>query len=132
MTEFLLLGCVGVGLEVVFTCLSEPDVRDGWRLKGQSYVWMFPIYGLTVPFFKFLDPRFGAWPWLARAPLYVLILYVMEYLTGWLLRRGTGRCPWDYGAARWAIHGLIRLDYFPGWLVAVTIFEAVCRRLGVV
>ena len=91
MTEFLLLGCVGVGLEVVFTCLSDAGVREGWRLKGQSYVWMFPIYGLTAPFFKFLDPRFGAWPWAARAPLYVLILYVMEYLTGWPLRRGTGR-----------------------------------------
>lgn len=132
MTEFLILGCVGVALEVAFTAAVDPAVREGRRLKGQSYVWMFPIYGLTVPFFRLLWPLVGEWPWAARAPLYVLILFAVEYLTGWLLRRLTGRCPWDYGDARWGVHGLVRLDYAPAWLGAVTVFEAVCRRLGVV
>ena len=132
MSAVLIVACVGVAFEVLFTALVEPRIREGWRLKGQSYVWMFPIYALVVPFFKVLDPRFGAWPWAARAPLYVAVLYAVEYLTGWLLRRATGRCPWDYGDARWAVHGLVRLDYFPVWLLAVTLFEALCRRLGAV
>lgn len=132
MTEILVVACVGVAFEVFFTALTEPRVREGWRLKGQSYVWMFPIYALVVPFFKVLDPRFGSWPWAARAPLYVAVLYAVEYLTGWLLRRLTGRCPWDYGDARWAVHGLVRLDYAPAWLLAVTLFEALCRRLGAI
>ena len=132
MIEILIVACVGVAFEVAFTALVDSGIREGWRLKGQSYVWMFPIYALVVPFFKVLDPRFGAWPWATRASLYVGILYVVEYVTGWLLRRSTGRCPWDYGNARWAVHGLVRLDYFPAWLLAVTLFETLCRRLGVV
>jgi uncharacterized membrane protein len=132
VTEFLLLGCVGVALEVAFTSLTDARVREGWRLKGQSYLWMFPIYGLCVPFFKVLWPHVGGWPWAARWPLYVVVLFAVEYLTGRLLRALTGRCPWDYGGARWAVHGVVRLDYAPAWLGAVAVFEAVCRRLGVV
>lgn len=132
MTAVLLLACVGVAFEVAFTAAVDPGIREGWRLKGQSYVWMFPIYALVVPFFRLLWPLTGSWPWATRAPFYVLVLYAVEYATGWLLRKGTGRCPWDYGDARWAVHGLIRLDYFPAWLAAVTLFEALCRRLQVV
>ena len=129
MTAALVIACVGVALEVAFTAASEPAVREGWRLKGQSYLWMFPIYMLVIPFFRLLWPLVGARPWALRAPLYVLVLYAVEYAAGWLLRKGTGRCPWDYGAARWAVHGLIRLDYAPAWLFAVTVFEALALRL---
>ncbi|MDE2291121.1 MAG: hypothetical protein KGL53_03470 [Elusimicrobia bacterium] len=130
MTAVLVVACVGVAMEVAFTAAVDASVREGWRLKGQSYLWMFPIYALVVPFLRLLRPLAGGWPWLLRAPFYVLVLYVVEFLAGWLLRRATGRCPWDYGKARWAVAGLIRLDYFPAWLAAVTVFEALCRRLG--
>ncbi|MBI2362385.1 MAG: hypothetical protein HYV15_03260 [Elusimicrobia bacterium] len=123
MTAFLVIACVGVALEVAFTAATQPSVREGWRLKGQSYVWMFPIYGLAVPALDLLRPFAGAWPWPARGALYVLVLYAVEYLSGALLRRLTGRCPWDYGAARWAVHGLVRLDYAPAWLCAALLFE---------
>lgn len=129
MTAVFLIACVGVAFEVVFVAAVDPAAREGWRLKGHSYVWMFPIYALVVPFFRVLWPLVGAWPWALRAPLYVLILFAVEYAAGWLLRRVTGRCPWDYGRARWAVHGLIRLDYFPAWLAAVSLFEALCRHL---
>lgn len=123
MTAALIIACVGVALEVAFTAATAPAVREGWRLKGQSYVWMFPIYALVVPFLDLLRPTVAAWPWFARGTAYVLVIYAVEYLTGLLLRRLTGRCPWDYGAARWAVHGLVRLDYAPAWLCAALLFE---------
>ena len=34
-------------------------------------------------------------------------------------------CPWDYGDAPLNIHGVIRLDYAPLWLLAGLFFEHV-------
>ena len=49
---------------------------------------------------------------------YVAGIFAVEYATGWLLRHFTGACPWDYtGHSPWSVHGLIRLDYAPAWLV---------------
>lgn len=42
---------------------------------------------------------------------------------GWGLRRATGRCPWDHSYARWNVDGLIRLDYFPVWVVLGFLLE---------
>ncbi|MEJ2753236.1 MAG: hypothetical protein P8169_11265, partial [Chloroflexota bacterium] len=41
----------------------------------------------------------------------------VELLTGWLIARLVGRCPWDYVAAgkRFAINPYIRWDYFIVW-----------------
>jgi len=36
----------------------------------------------------------------------------------------TGRCPWHYDS-RWAVHGYIRLDYAPFWLIFGFIIETV-------
>lgn len=124
-----LLACVGVALEVAFTAvLDYPQARDP-RLVGHTYLWMFPIYGLIYPALSWLWPRVGAWPLAARGALYLLLLYVVEYASGWLLRATVGRCPWDYGSARWAVSGLIRLDYAPAWLAACLLFERVYRSL---
>jgi len=40
----------------------------------------------------------------------------VEYITGWILQKTTGSCPWDYsGYTKWHVRGLIRLDAFPVW-----------------
>jgi uncharacterized membrane protein len=42
----------------------------------------------------------------------------VELVTGWLLERLTGRCPWDYSAtARWHWRGYTRFDYAPLWFL---------------
>ncbi|MFC1679192.1 hypothetical protein ACFL2T_03155 [Elusimicrobiota bacterium] len=129
MTEVLIFACVGVALEVVFTAVGAFRKERNWRLMGKSYIWMFPIYALAYPIMLNLYPLIGHWPFPARGALYVLLLYIIEYLSGWLIRRITGACPWDYGQARWAVSGLIRLDYFPAWFFVVMIFEQLFFRL---
>ncbi len=48
----------------------------------------------------------------------------LEYATGWLLRRLTGRCPWDYAdSGRRTLSGLVRPDYAPFWYAAGLLFE---------
>ena len=115
--------CVGVAFEVAFTAVAAWRQSGDLRLMGKSYVWMFPIYALAYPALALLHPLLGGWTLPLRGACYVLLLYAVEFLSGWLLRRLTGRCPWDYGSARWAVRGLIRLDFAPAWLLVTLLFE---------
>jgi uncharacterized membrane protein len=49
----------------------------------------------------------------------------VEYLTGWLIRKLTGRCPWDYSQFRGNIRGIITLEYAPVWFIFGLGFERV-------
>jgi uncharacterized membrane protein len=118
------LASVGVALEVAFTGQRSLRKRDVTAV-GHSYLWMFPIYGLVYPMFTLLWPVVGDLPLVVRGLLYVPAFMAAEYASGWLLRRILGRCPWEdgYRAARWGVHGLVRLDYAPAWFAVALLFE---------
>lgn len=124
------MGCVGVAAEVIFTAFSEP--QGGKRLIGYSYVWMFPIYALLYPGMLLLKPFIGAWSWLLRASFYAAAIMVFELITGLILRAILGEAPWEptYRAKRWAVLGLVRLDYFPAWAAGALVFERAFRLIG--
>jgi hypothetical protein len=73
------------------------------------------VYGLALPLFEPVHDRLRARPLLARAAAYGAGALAIEYACGRLLRTLVGRAPWDYGDARFGIHGLARLDYLPLW-----------------
>jgi len=125
----LLLACVGVAAEVVFTALASGK-RDR-RLLGYSYVWMFPIYALLYPGFRLLLPLVGEWAWPLRGALYAVIIMVCELLTGLALRAAVGEAPWEpeYRGHKWAVMSLVRLDYFPAWAAGALLFERAYRLL---
>jgi len=127
-----LLASVGVGLEVAFTAAANARGTGDLRLTGHSYAWMFPIYGLAYPLFALSWPVAGGLAWPVRGALYVVAIFAIEYAAGRLLRRVTGRCPWEdsYRASRWGIHGLIRLDYAAVWFVVALLFERLYLFLG--
>ena len=118
----LLYGMLGWCTEIVWTASREKLTgrQTGWTLRGTTYLWMLPLYGL--PIFLLFEPIHNAlrpWPWPARGLIYMLGFFALEYATGWLLRRLIGACPWDYTIhSRWHVHGLIRLDYAPAWFLA--------------
>ncbi len=123
----MIYGLLGWCAEIAWTGLGSLLAGDP-RLTAKTYLWMFPIYGLAV----FLEPvhdRIRPWPALARGSVWMLIFFAVEYLTGWLLRALVGASPWDYSAAGFNVHGLIRLDYAPVWFALGLIYEKVHDRL---
>lgn len=67
--------------------------------------------------------------WPVRAVGYGTGFIVVEYAGGLVLRRGLGEAPWDYSHARFQLHGLTRLDYFPLWAAYGLALERVHDRL---
>lgn len=126
----ILLACVGVAAEVVFTALGSAK-RDR-RLMGYSYVWMFPIYALLYPGFRLLLPLVGDLAWPLRGALYAVIIMVCELLTGLALRAAVGEAPWEpeYRGHKWAVMSLVRLDYFPAWAAGALLFERAYRLIA--
>ena len=125
--RFIIYGILGWCGEIIWTATREKlsgQQRD-WKLRGTTYLWMFPLYGLIAPLYEPLHNALRAWPWPLRGVVYMLGFWAVEYLTGWLLKRLIGVCPWDYSRARWHVHGFIRLDYGPAWFLVGLGLESV-------
>lgn len=123
--NFIRCGIVGWCLEILFTSLHSLQRRD-WRLRGQTSIWMFPIYGmaaLLAPVSKLLKTR----PALLRGTVYASCIFFAEYLSGCLLQK-KGCCPWDYGRSKWHIKHIIRLDYAPIWFLTGLLFERILSK----
>lgn len=111
-------------MEVCFTGMGAALQRDS-SATATTYLWMHPIYGATALGLEFLHDRLRFLPRPVRALAYTAVIFGAEFTTGWLLRKGLGRCPWDYSGHGWNVKGLIRLDYAPFWYVAGLLFEPV-------
>lgn len=125
--RFVLYGLGGICAEVFFTALTESLPRRDWRLLGTSYLWMFPIYGMLVFLYEPVHDLIRYAPWWGRAVIWALGFTAVEWISGWLIARFSGRCPWDYVAAgkRFAINPYIRWDFFPVWAIVGLALEAV-------
>jgi len=127
LIRFVLYGLLGWCAEVVWSAATERirgKQRD-WRLVGHTYLWMFLIYGLLAPLYEPLHDFLRPWHWFMRGAIYALGFWLIEYASGWLLRRLTGKCPWDYSELRGHLHGLIAWEYAPVWFVAGLALEPV-------
>jgi len=99
-------------MEIIWTSILSGKKT----LKGTTSLWMFPVYGSVV----LMEPifvLFGGWPVFIRGTVYMLCIFVAEYVTG-LSFNAAGVCPWDYSHAKLNIQGVIRLDYAPLWFGA--------------
>jgi uncharacterized membrane protein len=122
--RFLAYGLVGWGAEILWTAACALRRRPvDWRLPGTTTLWMFPIYGSAAFLFEPLHDALRGTNGLLRFPVYVLGLWAVEYAASWGIERSVGRPPWDYRHARWHLHGRIRWDYAPLWLLFVIVLE---------
>ena len=125
--KFLLYGCIGILIEFFFTSAGS-FLRRRWALTGQSYGWMFPVYGITALALEFISEHL-TWPFWLKAFVYVLVIYLTEAFTGivikyltkllqkWFGGSGGGVIIWDYGRSWWSPAGLINLKYVFFWYV---------------
>lgn len=106
-------------MEIVWTGLNSLMQGD-LRMLSFTSIWMLLIYGSAV----FLEPIHDImreWAWPLRGVLWVIIIWGIEYSSGFVLNT-FGIHPWVYNGS-FAIDTLIRLDYAPAWFVAGFVFE---------
>lgn len=123
--RFILYGLGGWCGEVLFTALSDSLPRRDWRLVGTTYLWMFPIYGLLVILYEPVHDLIRDYPLIIRALIWAIGFTAVELISGWLIERVTGRCPWDYSDKRFAINAYIRWDFFVVWAIIGLALEPV-------
>ena len=127
--NFIIFGILGWCAEILWTGFCSFLMGDA-SLTAQTYLWMFPIYGLaglSLPLFLAFRRYCPLWQ---RVGAYVLAIFAVEFVTGWLLQTMTGVCPWDYGDRMFSVRGFIRLDYAPLWAILGLFFERVALFLA--
>lgn len=122
LQNFLRCGLTGWCMEIIFTSLDSVRRRD-LQLKGNTSIWMFPIYGCAA-FFAPVHRLLRKKPFWVRGLTYMSMIFSGEYISGRLLSK-RGMCPWDYGKSRWSIQRVVRLDYAPFWFGAGLLFEKI-------
>ena len=123
--DFLICGLTGWCLEILFTSAKSFRKKD-FRLIGQTSVWMFPIYGMAC-IIRPLSHLLGKIPLFFRGCIYSAGIFCFEYTSGSLLKKHH-LCPWDYSEIPTNIHGVIRLDYAPVWMITGLIFEHILSK----
>jgi hypothetical protein len=132
--RLLFYASLGVAGEVAFTAvcarlgirltpdLDDAEARRSWRLKGHSFLWMFPIYGVGLLGFEPVHDmlRTAAWP--LRGAVYVAGLYAIEFAAGASLVALTGDHVWRWRGRR-AVAGHIHLAMAPLWFLAGLVLE---------
>lgn len=118
--NFLHCGILGWCLEILFTAFGSIRRRE-FTLKGNTSIWMFPVYGCAsflAPLCQLLKKK----PIWFRGLTYMTLIFSGEYIAGTLLNKKS-LCPWDYNRSKWHVNRLIRLDYGPFWLITGLLFE---------
>ncbi len=128
--EFLILFFIfsffGVGIEVIFSSIHDYIRKKDISLKGRSYLWMFPLYGIWGIIIGPLYDLIGFMPFILRGFIYLGAIFIGELSYGYLLKLIIKKCPWEY-KGKLTIGGVVRLAYLPFWLVFGYISELLYR-----
>lgn len=130
LARFLIFGLMGLLLEVFFGA-SNQLLRMNWNLRGSTSPWMMLDYGLfgiiLMPVAEPLKRRGVPLP--ARAFLYMLVIFLVEYVSGVIFHFGMGLRIWDYSNKPLNLHGQITLYYAPGWYLLGLVAESLYKRV---
>jgi len=114
--RFVIFSLAGM-LGEVFHGAVQAAWYGQWSMHGQSSPWMMLDYGLmglvlmpmAVPMIR------RGIPLVARAFVYMLVIYAVEYVSGIIFTRGLGLCVWSYEGLPYNLHGQIMLHSAPVW-----------------
>ena len=113
--RFLLFAFVGLLFEVIFGAIGSL-FQGSLNLRGSTSLWMIFDYGLfgiiLMPIKKGLVKL--KFPLLARALVYMLVIYAVEYISGAIFT-SLGLEIWSYRGLKYNLHGHIALIYAPLW-----------------
>lgn len=117
IVRFFLFALLGLLMEVFFTATGSL-LRGNWNLRGGTSPWMMLDYGLLGVLVLPISSRMKAWhfPLFARAAAYMVLIFVVEYISGMIFTHLLGLRIWDYSNKPLNLHGQITLTYTPYWL----------------
>ncbi len=119
--------CFGITTEVFFTAVYDTIQampNHNWKLEGHTYIWMAPIYAIIPLTFPWMYEKMKNIHIFFRSIVYMIGIFIVEFIAGFLLEQIIGVCPWDYtGTSPYEIMGYIRLDYTPAWMIFGVIVE---------
>lgn len=116
-------GMLGMLMEVIFTGIYSIVVHNDWRAKSTTYLWMAPIYGIGGFILELTNGILSGWPGPVASLVYVVLIYIMELSSGYVLLKLLGRKVWDYGASRWTPLGLINFRFAFYWYILAICFH---------
>lgn len=120
--KYIIYGLIGICFEVFFTGLISL-VNNDLTMEGTSYIWMFFIYGLAI-FIEPIHNKIRSQNIIIRGIIYMILIYIVELLSGLALRQLIGKCPWNY-TDRGAINSIITLSLAPIWFSLGLFYERV-------
>ena len=108
---------IGVTMEVVCTSIMDfIKLRDP-RLKGETYLWMLPVYA-AVPFiYVFIQSILPNLVWWQKGIVYMIAFYMLELIAGLIIKALVGVSPWNYKNYRFHFMEVICLEYAPIWFI---------------
>ena len=108
-------------MEVFWTGITSLFKGDT-TLMAHSSIWMILIYGMAI-FLEPIQSMIKDSNLFIRGFVYMLLIYVTEYFTGFLLDILNIKV-WEYTDAL-NIHGYITLTFAPLWFIVGLFFERV-------
>ncbi len=120
---------MGITLEVFWTSILnhlKERKKNKVKLIGVTYLWMFPIYAIVPIFYLLtlnLPPHISIF---IRGLIYFCLFYILEFTSGWIIKKSVGESPWDYSNKKIKLFGkefksnfkgLICLQYAPIWYI---------------
>lgn len=121
--------CLFVTIEVVYTAIKALIKKHDFRLKGNTQVWVMPLYALGGLYI--FEPTYNLLiqnSVLLRFCVYGILILTIEFVSGFIFTKLVGRCPWEY-RYKYNIKGLIYPFYFPLWGGVGILFEHFYRFL---
>ena len=114
--RFFIYGLLGFATEVCFTAGWEFVVNLNFKFPGNTSLWSFIIYGVSVLICEQIRHHLlkRKVPLLLRAVVLTIWAFTWEFCWG-LVLRPLGWNAWDYTPFDYNIMGIITLEYTPAW-----------------
>jgi hypothetical protein len=125
LLRFFVYGLLGWAVEILWTGLPKRRPID-WTLSGHTQWWTFPLYGQIAILYEPLHNRVRRFAFPLRGLIYAAGFIAVELTAGELIKRLTGKIPWDYtGKTRWHLRGATRFDYVILWFIFGIVLEPI-------
>jgi len=137
LSKIIAFAGFGIFVEVVFRAFTNTlealyfGQPVDYTFRTKIYFWMIPIYGLSYFLLNASYNKLSQLPLLLQLLTITAGIFVIEYATGFALQHIIGQCPWHYKIG-YHLHGLIRFDYAPAWMLFAYLLLAFYRWVNAV